>query len=294
MNILFKHIANDTLTQDVLIRLIAEGCDINLVNQRGATPLVYAYKKSKNNSIKLLLDNGADLTVYEKDEDFDELIDSGTTILDLARKDNNIPVLLFLLKLKACQNALDLQKLQKNPEKYDEATQRWIQSEAHALDNNKEPDIRKTIANILARDSVLQKYPQLLTLVDSIINLEYTIDLTGGNADDKYEIAIIELETTKKHQLEYFYRYNWSYDESICIFVWHTEGKKQRIWDIKRFFNESFSENKKSMQALAEHLLGKKNAIPLEDFKRFLIVLLSRMVQKNWYTLDDKMDKFKK
>ncbi len=82
----FQHILTDTLTEDILKNLIAENCNINMVSRRGNTPLVYAYKKRKNNSIKLLLDNDADQTVYEDGYYVGEFIDNGRTILDLRAK----------------------------------------------------------------------------------------------------------------------------------------------------------------------------------------------------------------
>ena len=49
----------------------------------------------------------------------------------------HISKLLKLIKRKARCNAIQLQKTQKNPEKYDEEFKKLIELEADALDNNK-------------------------------------------------------------------------------------------------------------------------------------------------------------
>lgn len=294
MKTIFEHIATDTLTNEVLMDLIAQGCDINMLSRSGNTPLIYAYKKRKNNSIKLLLDNDADQTVYEDGYYVGEFIDSDRTILDLAREDNNIAILLMLVKNKARCNALEMQNLQKNPEQYDEKSKQWIEEEADALDNNKEADIRATIKTIITKDSILQKYPQFLALVESITHCDYTFDFTGGNADDKIEAATIELkikgqknkDETITHHIEYFLLSNWSYAVVQRMLLWRTGKKTRRILDIKNRELTTLTDHEKAIHILANSLLGKKNYMPLEHFVRFLVVLLSRIVQKNQRTIE--------
>ncbi len=279
MKAFFTHIAEGTLTEDILMSFIVAGCDMDAVNNSlKTTPLIYAYKKKKYDMVKFLLDNGADVSIRDANDN---------TIADLARKDNSVIVLLMLMKHKARCNAIKLQKIQKNPEKYDEKVQQLVKTDSDDLDNNKEADIRATIKTIIAADSELQKYSQLQTVVDSITSLEYTIDLTGGNADDKYEAATIELVTTAAtHYLEYFYWYNWSYDEAGLMLEWRTGEKTESLWDIKNKKQESLSVVQKETVCSLAAALGLKD-MPFEDFVRFLTVLLSRIVQKKLLEIEE-------
>ncbi len=166
------------------------------------------------------------------------------------------------------------------------------------MDNNAEDNIRKTIENIITADSILQKYPQLLTLVQSITNLEYWIDFTGGNYNDKIEAAKIEftIKNTKNkeeiitHYLEYFYLGNWSYADVPRMLLWRTDKKNQNILKIEDTELTTLSDHEKNIRLLANDLLGIQNDMPLEHFVRFLIVLLSRIVQKNRRSIENQAE----
>ncbi len=48
MKAFFTHIAEGTLTEDILMSFIVAGCDMDAVNNSlKTTPLIYAYKKKK-------------------------------------------------------------------------------------------------------------------------------------------------------------------------------------------------------------------------------------------------------
>lgn len=296
MKTIFEHIAADTLTKEVLADLLAQGCNINMISRSGNTPLSYAYKKRKNNSIKLLLDNDANQTVYENEDEgyIDEFIDNGRTILNLAREDNNVATLLMLIKDKARHNAIKLQQIHNNPENYNAEDKQSVEREAWCLDNDQEPNICETIKKITATDSILKRHPQLFDLIESITKLEYHFDFTGGNADDKIEAATIELSIKNHanknesitHHLEYFLLSNWSHADIRRMLLWRTGKKTRNILDIKNTELTTLSDHKKTIQGLAHSLLGKKNYVPLEHFVHFLVVLVSRIVQKGKRTIE--------
>jgi hypothetical protein len=79
---------------------------------------------------------------------------------------------------------------------------------------------------------------------------------------------------------------NWSYADVRRMLLWGTGKKTRSILDIKNTELTTLSDHEKAIHMLANSLLGKKNYMPLEHFVHFLIVLLSRIVQKNMRTIE--------
>ena len=308
MNQLFEYISHNTLIEESLEILIAQGFDIDQIDQQlGTTPLLWAYDKRNHAAIKLLLQNGANMDIEDA---------QGNTLKKLAHERNDIYMGLIVSQYRGRSDVLTQSRKQKaewktQEEEYqkkmrDELSNQKINVyktlEEHSITLDPlEPEypalrnlmdqitvfqyniMRRTIERLVATDSVLKAYPELLSLVEKITVLKYTMDLGGGNADDKCESATIELATTDTHCFVYSYRYNWSYGDAQLDFCWYTNEKAIQVWNIcERYDIASFSDEvQQTMNSLAQALgLGH---LPLEHFIRFIIIILSRMVQTNWF-----------
>ncbi len=308
MNPLFTHISDNTLTEEFLMGLMAQGCDIDGIDSElGTTPLLWAYDKGNNSAMKLLLGHGANMDAEDV---------KGATIATRVRERNDIYVQLLLSEYKGRRDYLQQRKIEK--EEWEKEYQERVKSGADDLNNRKvnvyrpleehtimldptEPEyptllnliekiraiernvICRTMEQLITTDSVLQTYPELLSLLEKITVLKYNMDLTGGNADNKSESAVIELATADKHRLVYSYWYNWSYDETNLFLDWYANEKEIQIWAIDDGYKKPpFSDDVRDNMSFLAQALGLGH-LPLEHFSRFLIILLSRMVQIYWF-----------
>jgi len=83
------HIAADTNNEDTIRLIVSLGCDVNLTDYYGVTPLYRAVLNNATTSIKLLLELGADLYTNVHHRKLPDGSDEYLTALDLMKQNNN-------------------------------------------------------------------------------------------------------------------------------------------------------------------------------------------------------------
>ncbi len=160
-----------------------------------------------------------------------------------------------------------------------------ILTEVESLD----ADIQKSILEKFHKSEYLKQHRDLPKIVEAIRFIDFAVDLTGGNADDKTEVMIIEFDdnSNKTYRLEYIYMYNWSYDEHIVKLKLFDGQSQSTIINHKghpHYVNtDAFALDK--LMDLAEIL--NISYLDIRGFCYFLLILFSRMIQKDYFTDDE-------
>ncbi len=315
MSEIFKLIENKSLTSDRLANLIEEGEDINTTNEEGFSPLILACRAGDIDLARILLNNLADVDNRNQNDEEDVyrerpltiaiemgniemvklLIEYGAdlylmnedecTPLMLAYRAHDIQLLSLLLKYKAKFNANCRECIKKYPDRYEDHYKNWFLSEEEFLDNHTAADICSIIKKNRLLDEELKSHQRVLTLLDSVKFIDFAVDLSGGNAEDKIEIMTLEIGDREKIRLDYLYMYNWSYGETHLILKSTDMNGELDLFKA----NEDYQEI--SLQSL-KHLCDLANALELNDltfkaFIKFIILIVSRMVQKEYLPLEE-------
>ncbi len=208
-------------------------------------PLNRALKSGNFELVQFLLDSGADILRCDKD---------GETIVMLAYRSHNIDLLLPLLKRK-------------------------VMLEGECEDNDTAADVAMAIKKLVTADSDLKQYPEVLSLLDTIKVLDFALDISGGNADDKIEATIVELGINEAQRLEYIHMFNWSYAEDDLLLRFSNKDDEIIILENGADDDPDFTAVQiKALGGLAI-TLGLGN-LTLKAFAKFIIYLLSLIVQK--------------
>ncbi len=139
-------------------------------------------------------------------------------------------------------------------------------------------DVVAAIKKLVATDADLMQYPEVLSLLDTINVLDFALDISDANADN-IEVTIVELGLKETHRLEYLYMYNCNYVEEHLALNW--QNKNVNVFTTEDYSFDFSKEDIKSICDLASEL-GLEN-LTLKAFAKFLIYLLSRFVQKDFY-----------
>ncbi len=256
-----------------LVRILLEhNAQVDVVNEDALTPLMIACKNGNLELAQLLINHNADVNcTYEGGEHPEnEQDDQVPLALTFAMRSGNHELIDLLLAhkasihlshetLAAAYNAQDIPLLRK-----------LLKQKYTACSDT----IAQAIKAIIQNDSNLNKYQTVLTVLDTLNVINTDLSISGGNADDKIETAIIELGATSKHRLEYLYMFNWSYGNAQLVLHWND---KEVISIETSFDSEKGTVSIHLFKELAA-ALGLET-LSLHQFSTFLLYMLSRMVQ---------------
>lgn len=271
MHELFKHIENNTFTLADLEQFLAEGGNINEGAQEGVSTLLTQACQAENlDCIQMLLDHGANM--HAMDEDC-------RSSLAIAYWNENLSLLLLLLKFEQKEQAAIRKKVELNPEKYSDQEKedylnRWFNNDTHE-------DVEHQIKELVLSDKELSQFPQVIALVNSVKVIDSAADFSGGNADDKIEAIILELGTEIRFHFEFYFADNWSYGETHWVLT--CRENDNLIIDYRKHEGENDTYEEASLQEFSAvcKLATKLQVDDLtpEQFYRLLLILLSRRVQ---------------
>ncbi len=276
-------IMSDSLTQTKLQELVAQGEDINECDLSDNSTLSLICEKGELELARTMLELGADIDNKGKFDEWER-----PRPLNRAVKSGNLELVQFLLdsgadtfKCDAGGETIIMQAYSAhNIDLLLPLLKRKVMLEDECVDNDTPADVAMAIKKLVTADSDLKQYSEVLSLLDTIKVLDFALDCSGGNADDKVEIEIIELGNTNKYRLEYMYMFNWSYAESELMLKCKNNHKEKII--LEKHNDDELDFTKDQVQALCELAiqLGLGN-LTLKSFAKFVCYLLSRMVQKN-------------
>lgn len=288
-------------TYDLTKALLESGANVNNLNPESIpedldyyddedeiyykNPLHLAIESNNHEIVKLLLSFSAN--TYE-------LNDINENCLTAACRIGNIEIILSLMKSRAASDTNTRAEMRNSPEKYDKAHIQMLLSEEELLDTDSSDDIKKSILEKIKESEHLKNYSDLPRVIEAIRFIDFEVDLTGGNADDKTEVMIIEFDdnNNKTYRLEYMYMFNWSYGDNIVKLKLFDGQNQSTIINHANDHNinedASFALDKLMDLAKKLHV----SYLDIKGFCYFLKILLSRMIQKDYFrdneeTLDE-------
>lgn len=261
-DLLCDYIKADTLTKAKLNKLLNENDESDFVEafeQDGNDCLwALACRLQRYNAIKLILEWASDNAIH-----------TYTPYL-FAYESKNFPLLLLLIENAAL--VYKVQSPRSNAVQYCDPASKVF------------PEIIESIKGRIKSDEELQKYPELIELVDTARYINLAMDMSGGNADDHIDCTIVEIGKKTKHRLEYFEVNNWSHAMTYLFLNWKSEDQEKIILnlgndDIKCTLDRYIGFGTLAIELAIQHL-------PFEVVLKFFALLLSRKMQVfkwNWH-----------